>query len=199
MKTLKSILERIEPWAIFLSILGILFLSSGKGLFWLVLFGVSCVRVVRAWSDSWRWFSLETLADLRSALGWLVAIVVLYFGLGRIAPSLAYSKPSLDGLAKTQSFNVEGTPTGQLLIEPGDDEWRVRFSRRIGGQADFVGYMSERDVWSASGRKYRGGIRIRAERGTIGEVHLLLDPSDATPLKLLYPGSPDENGKLTKS
>ena len=67
---LRTLVDRLEPWAVLLSLVGIVFWQH-KGVCWAVLVGVGVVKVVRTWSEAFTPFSHDTIADLQKLDGLL--------------------------------------------------------------------------------------------------------------------------------
>ncbi len=158
---MQTILDRLEPWAIFLSILGILFAPVGKPWCWAVLTVVCAVRVVRAWHDGWQYFSSETMSDVLSAVGFLVAVPLLYSWLHSAAPSFVHERPTTQGLQHGEWRVHIGQDPGRLLIRKNRRDWDVFVvaGKKPSRVASAKLHMS--DLWSQSVIEYREGVKLR--------------------------------------
>jgi len=137
---LQDLLNRLEPWLIFLSILAILFVPVGKGYYWLVLLAVACVNLVRRWREAWQWVSLDSMGNLVTGIAWAPLIVFLYLFLHGVAPGLVHTLPSFDavpGVYDLEPTSADG-PTGwRAEVTADGPRYRVVI-RRPAADADQV-------------------------------------------------------------
>ncbi len=144
---LRTLVDRLEPWAVLLSLVGIVFWQH-KGVCWAVLVGVGVVKVVRTWSEAFTPFSHDTIADLLRALGFLGTVLALYFTLHALWPAMAHRDPRLT-FSKNYTLHLgEAAAAAELRIESEGHDWRVTFGAVRDGQL----------VQGASGTLYRSDV-----------------------------------------
>ena len=124
--SLRNALDRLEPWAVFLPILGILFLDSGKSVFWLVLFCVSLIKLLRAWQETWSQFSPDAMRELVGTFLVIPALGLLYIALHGFSPGFVHDLPDTSSMLgvvhkMTASVQLENESasngwSGQLLL-----------------------------------------------------------------------------------
>lgn len=173
MKLVRAILNRLEPWALFLSILAILFVPWGKGFWWATLIAVGCVRLVRAWRDAWQYFSLETMRDVLSGGVFLTTTVVLYFALHHLAPGFVHDPPDLGHLDATElvlRFESRGQAGRLEIRKQGEDEFGVHVFVDPSQLATPAvrGVLRVHDLLMASADQFRTAIPIRDLTGPVG-------------------------------
>ncbi len=100
-------MQRLEPWLLFLSVLGILFIPSPKGLWWLVLMGLAISNAIRRWRDAWAWFSLQSMGEMLRSFLWVPGIILLYFAMHSYAPQFVHASPATDHLVGRHRMVVD--------------------------------------------------------------------------------------------
>lgn len=175
------ILQRLQPWILFISILAILFVPGPKGIWWLVLLVLAITNAVRRWKEAWTWFSLQSMGEMLRACLWIPGIVLLYFALHAYAPQFVHASPTHDMLTGKHRLVVDlHLPDGSvhrrawlfLRIEPkrgridlfgevleDDDSARALF--------DFEAVASYGDYLRSSLDGFRPGIPFQVKSGHI--------------------------------
>lgn len=140
---LRHVLQRVEPWLIFLSILAILFLPYPKGIWWLVLLGLAIVNTWRRWNEAWTWFSLESIGEMLRAALWVPGIVLLYFALHAYLPQFVHASPSTEQLDGRHKMVVD------IKLSDGTQysrAWLLLRVQRKRGRIDLFGQVLPEDT-----------------------------------------------------
>lgn len=171
MRLLRTAWDRLEPWALFLSILGIVFVPWGKSLWWAVVILVSLIRVVRAWRQSGTYFSLETMSDVIGAGTCLLFAIALYFFFHQAWPGLVHDQPDVGGLVRDDYvIRWREGGTGRLAIARANEHFKVRVWRERTGVPDLHAVLRMRDLTRASGEGFRSPVPLGELRGRLAET-----------------------------
>ncbi len=173
-----TFVARVEPWAFLVAILGILF-APPKGVFWFLLIAVALLRTLRLWREKWQAYRPDTAAQFLHALITVPILILLYFGLARVWPSIVYQHPQqmqVERFTLAPQFQMvsEGSHAFLAELRVTRDPKVARSFRITGSRLDpsgmvlgqFSGYLRERGMSASKRQNWHSMVKLDELRGS---------------------------------